>query len=132
MDRGTAGFVARLKAGETLELFDDVIRQPVWADTLANALCDLALDQTETSGTLNVAGDQPLSRAEFALRMLRFWNVDTSDDPGYGQQIQQVSGAGVTGLPMDLRLRCDRAASLGWSLPGVDEVLNRGDVTMAR
>ena len=30
MDRGTAGFVNRLESGQTLVLFTDVFRQPVW------------------------------------------------------------------------------------------------------
>ena len=38
MDRGTAGFIKRLESGQTLKLFSDVIRQPVWVESLAEAL----------------------------------------------------------------------------------------------
>jgi dTDP-4-dehydrorhamnose reductase len=38
IDRGTAGFAQRLQRGESLALFHDVIRQPVWVNTLVEAL----------------------------------------------------------------------------------------------
>lgn len=127
MDRGTEGFVARLRRGETLELFHDVIRQPVWIDSLATALCDLALGNTSLAGTINAVGQQALSRAEFAQRMLEYWcKCGDLDDlpPGTNRMsVNLVSGNGVAGLPMDLRLACNRARQAGWALPGVDQVL---------
>ncbi|MGB7307344.1 MAG: sugar nucleotide-binding protein [Burkholderiaceae bacterium] len=123
IDHGTRGFADRLENGEPLNLFTDVIRQPVWIETLANALCQLALVDRCVSGPINIVGSQALSRADFAIKMLRYWRspVATGSD-----RLRLVSGANVAGIPMDLRLRCTRAKQLGWALPGVDEVLSQG------
>ncbi|MCB0153881.1 MAG: sugar nucleotide-binding protein [Anaerolineae bacterium] len=117
MDRGTVGFVARLQAGEELLLFTDVIRQPVWRETLSAAL--LKLTRLDYSGPLNVVGRQPLSRAEFGRRMLAYWRVETNDLVGEGR------GADVSAsIPLDLRLTVERGERL-LQMPflGVDEVL---------
>ncbi|MFQ5577046.1 MAG: SDR family oxidoreductase, partial [Anaerolineae bacterium] len=68
MDRGTAGFAQRLQAGDPLTLFEDHIRQPVWVQTLADALLKLAVNRPTIAGVLNVAGGQALSRAEVGER----------------------------------------------------------------
>lgn len=117
IDRGTEGFMARLQSGQPLALFDDVIRQPVWVESLAIALCELAVHQTAETGLINIAGQEPLSRAQFGMRLLTHWGVDTAD------QVTLCSGHGIAGLPMDLRLRLDRANRLGYTLPGVSDVL---------
>ncbi len=119
MDRGTAGFAARLAAGEPLALFTDVLRQPVWVDSLAEALVLLA--ETRRGGHLNVAGGQVLSREGYGRRMLDWWRVAGR------QRVIRGLGAGVSAaIPLDLRLRLDRARDqLGVELPGVDEVLDR-------
>ena len=118
MDRGTRGFVDRLERGEPLVLFNDVIRQPVWVDSLAEAICALAITHTRISGLLNVVGAQALSRAAFARLMLAHWGIDAED------RISEISGAGIEGLPMDLTSDCARAQSLGFAMPGVTEVLD--------
>ena len=118
MDRGTQGFVDRLERGEPLILFNDVIRQPVWVDSLADAICALAIKDTGVSGLLNVVGSQALSRATFARMMLAHWGVDTN------AMISEKSGAGIQGLPLDLTSDCARARALGYALPGVSEVLD--------
>lgn len=119
MDNGTAGFRDRLARGEQLVLFDDVLRQPVWADSLAHALCHLATKFTAVSGPLNVMGDEVLSRAEFALKMLAHWQIET------GANYRLRSGVEVAGVQQDLRCDCPRARALGLLLPGVTEVLSR-------
>ena len=118
MDRGTQGFVDRLERGEPLLLFNDVVRQPVWVDSLAEAICALAITHTRISGLLNVVGAQALSRAAFARLMLAHWGIDAED------RISEISGAGIEGLPMDLTSDCARAQSLGFAMPGVTEVLD--------
>jgi dTDP-4-dehydrorhamnose reductase len=119
MDRGTAGFAARLAAGEPLALFTDVLRQPVWVETLAEALVRLA--EGRLGGRFNVAGEQVLSREGFGRRMLDWWGV-----PGRGQVTAGVGAHVSAKIPLDLRLDLDRArASLALELPGVDEVLAR-------
>jgi dTDP-4-dehydrorhamnose reductase len=116
MDRGTAGFADRLRAGESLSLWADAIRQPVYADALSEALLILALDAVGERGTINVAGEQALSRAEFGRRLLAHWGVDTS-------RITEGTALDVAGQPLDLAMRFDRARSLGLPIPGVADVL---------
>ena len=117
MDRGTAGFVARLQGGNTLKLFDDVLRQPVWVDSLAHALCRLGVEHTDIKGVVNVVGDSVYTRADFGLMMLKYWGVDTTE------KVELVSGVGIAGLPIDLRKKCTRAKQLGYTMPGVEQVL---------
>lgn len=119
MDRGTEGFQQRIADGNVLSLFSDVIRQPVWVDSLALALVELAFTHTDQSGLLNIAGEQAMSRADFATRLLRHWQIDIPSTT------REISGADVRGVPLDLRLNLDRATRLGFELPGVDEVLKR-------
>ena len=120
MDRGTEGFVARLNAGEKLVLFDDVIRQPVWVDSLAGAL--LKLVNLDFSGTLNVAGRQALTREDFARRMLQWWGVDAQ---ALGN-IESGKAADISStIPLDLRLSVSKAEQLlQMRRPGVDEVIS--------
>jgi dTDP-4-dehydrorhamnose reductase len=117
MDRGTAGFVEQLKQGKPLVLFSDVIRQPVWVNTLVEAL--LWLTQMDFAGTLNVAGRQALTREEFGRKMLTWWGVDTAG------LLQSGRAADVSDtIPLDLRLSVAKAEQLlPMTFPGVDEVL---------
>lgn len=119
IDRGTQGFAKRLEAGDTLKLFNDVIRQPVESQSLSQCLCALALDHTDESGVLNIAGNEAMSRYTFGVRMLDFWGID------YADKLESVSGAGIAGLPIDVRLNMGRAAALGLPTPGVTEVLSQ-------
>lgn len=119
MDRGTAEFAARLGDGEDLALFDDVQRQPVWVETLAEALIRLA--ETGHGGRVNVAGGQVLSREGYGRRLLEWWDV-----PGRERVTAGRAAAVSASIPLDLRLDLDRARRiLGIELPGVDEVLER-------
>jgi len=117
IDRGTAGFVKRLAQGETLKLFNDVIRQPVHDKALATGLCALALDHTDESGFINIAGDEPMSRFDFGVRMLDYWGIN------YSAQLEQISGVGIPGLPLDAKMNMQRAKGLGLATPGVSTVL---------
>jgi len=117
MDRGTEGFAKRLAAGEKLLLFSDVIRQPVWAHSLAAAL--LKLVNLDFSGTLNVAGRQALTREEFGRKMLAWWGIEAAGQIGVG-----LAAEIAPTTPLDLRLNVAQAeALLHMRLPGVDEVL---------
>ena len=99
-----------------MRLFTDELRCPIWVESLAAAVVELAgLDYT---GVLHVAGAQPLSRYDFGLRLLRLHGVD-------GSRIVPTSRSEI-GLPcpLDCTLDCSRArALLRAPLPGVDEVL---------
>jgi dTDP-4-dehydrorhamnose reductase len=123
MDRGTEGFVARLAAGQPLVLFDDVLRQPVWIESLVTALLKLALVRTDFAGILNVVGAQTIDRARFGRLMLAWWRerigpVDTS--------LVQTGSAVALGvaMPLDLTLLTAKAEQLlEMEFPGVDTVL---------
>lgn len=119
MDRGTRGFRDRVLRSEPLVLFDDVYRQPIWVESLSVALCDLALNQQLVSGIMNMVGSQRLSRADFGLKMLRYWGIEVGDSVSFN------SGAGRDGVQMDLTCCCKCADALGYARPGVDEVLSQ-------
>jgi len=117
IDRGTAGFVDSITRGDRLSLFSDVLRNPVWVETLAEAL--LRLVTVDYQGLLNVAGHQVLSREQFGLKMLAFWGIADRGLVDSGRA-SDVSAS----IPLDLRLDLTRAESLlDMAFPGVDEVL---------
>jgi len=66
---------------------------------------------------MNIAGDEALSRLQFGIRMMDFWGID------YAGKVAEVKGAGIAGLPLDLRLEMSRAHALGFSTPGVSAVV---------
>jgi dTDP-4-dehydrorhamnose reductase len=117
MDRGTASFAERIERGEPQALFSDALRNPIQVDTLAAAI--LRLVETTYSGTLNIAGRQVLSRDEYGRRMLEYWGVAARG------LLEAARAADISdSIPLDLRLRIDRAERLlGIELPGVDTVL---------
>ena len=121
MDRGTTSFVKRLQSGKPLILFSDVIRQPIWIGTLAEAL--LKLVDVDHSGTLNVVGRQALTREEFGRRMLAWWQVDPRG------LLQSGRAADISGtISLDLRMSVARAEQLlHMKFPGVDEVLAKAN-----
>nr|MBN1229676.1 SDR family oxidoreductase [Anaerolineae bacterium] len=58
-----------IKAGESISLFEDEIRQPIWSWNLAQVLIELA--EQDITGILNVAGPEQLSRWAFGSVLLR-------------------------------------------------------------
>jgi dTDP-4-dehydrorhamnose reductase len=115
MDHGTRWLVGGLRRGRPVTLFTDQMRNPVWVESLSNALLELA--GLDYRGVLHVAGSQVLSRAQYGLRMLDWWGVDEratlSLGPGDGAR-----------WPADCTLNIGRARRmLHTPLPGVDEVL---------
>ena len=106
-------------AGESLTLWQDVLRQPMEIAALTNALADL-VRRPDIEGVLNVAGDDAVSRADFALALLAYWNVavDTAS-------VAFVSLGAQDAVPIDLRLDCGRARSLGLATPGVWSIISQ-------
>jgi dTDP-4-dehydrorhamnose reductase len=118
-DRQTRWIVGDVQAGKPVWLFTDEVRCPIWVESLAAAVVELA--GLETTGVLHVAGAQPLSRYEFGVRLLRFYGVDP------GPLIAARSRESGLHRPLDCTLDCSRArALLRTPLPGVDEVLAQG------
>jgi dTDP-4-dehydrorhamnose reductase len=106
-----------LRASKPVYLYTDEVRCPIWVETLAAAVVELA--GMSYAGVLHVAGAQSLSRYEFGLRLLRFHGVDFSS-------IVPVPSPTDNPRPRDCTLDCSRArALLRTPLPGIDEVLDR-------
>ena len=118
--RHTRWIVEDLEAGKPVRLFIDELRCPVWVESLAAAVVELA--EMSYTGVLHIAGAQPLSRYEFGVRLLRFHGLDTSP------LIPVRSPVNRSGLLRPLRCTLDSSrarALLRTPLPGVDEVLGQ-------
>lgn len=114
MDHGTRWMAAALAKGEPVTLFNNQVRNPVWSDSLCQAILEL-IDHPY-NGILNVAGSQTLTRAEFGLKLLDFWGVQSRDS----LKIAPSSGS----WPLNCELNLGRVtAVLQTPLPGVDHVL---------
>lgn len=118
-DRQTRWVIGDLKARKPVHLFTDEKRCPIWVESLAAALVELA--RSRYQGTLHVAGAQPLSRYAFGVRLARFHGVAAERImPALSRE------SGLT-RPLDCTLDCSRAqAILRTPLPGVDQVLRQG------
>lgn len=73
MDRSTEWIAMRLRQGETVNLFTDQMRNPVWVMTLCEACLELL--EHPYRGILHVAGSQVMSRAELGQKLLDWWKV---------------------------------------------------------
>lgn len=114
MDLGTQWMVNALRAGEPVTLFTDQIRNPVWANTLSLACLELA--QNNFVGIINVAGRQAMSRAEFGLKLLGWWEI-------YDRATLTTGTSDPKLFPQDCRLDLTLGeATLKTPLLGVDEV----------
>jgi dTDP-4-dehydrorhamnose reductase len=115
--RAAQWMIDDLQAGKPVRLWTDELRCPVWVESLAAAVVELA--DLSYEGVLHVAGAQTLSRYEFGVRMLRFHGVDPSP-------VVPMPSPKDNLRPLDCTLDCSRArALLSTPLPGVDEVLDR-------
>jgi dTDP-4-dehydrorhamnose reductase len=125
IDHGTSWMARALMAGEPVQLFDNQIRNPVWVETLSRAC--LELTNHDFTGILNVAGRQVMSRAEFSLKMLDYWQIESRDTLSIGPS--------ATGRwPLDCRLDLRQGtAVLTTPLLGVDEAMKgKSNPTTAR
>jgi len=130
IDRHTSWVVEGLRAGNPPHLFTDELRCPMWVESLAAAVVELAgttytgvpsiLQRRHSDGALHVAGAQSLSRYQFGVRLARFHGVDP------GPIVPARSRESGLVRPLDCTLDCSRArALLRTPLPGVDEVLGQ-------
>jgi dTDP-4-dehydrorhamnose reductase len=116
------GWIAdKLAAGETVTLFTDELRHPIWANNLAEALIEIATRRT--LGILHIAGPEALSRYEYGLRLLHAAGIDPRDGI--------VSGLAEEIAPTrirDLRLCLDRADQvLTTPLLTIEEATEKAD-----
>jgi dTDP-4-dehydrorhamnose reductase len=113
--RAAQWMIDNLRVGKPVHLFTDEVRCPIWVESLAAAVVELA--QSCYTGALHVAGAQPLSRYAFGTRLLRFHGVDPAS-------VVPTLSPRDKPRPLDCTLDCSRArALLQTPLPGVDEVL---------
>jgi len=117
LDRQTRWVLGGLHGGDPPRLFADEFRCPIWVESLAVALLELA-ERPTIPAVLNVAGAQRLSRYDFGVRLARFHGADpTAIISASSRQ------SGLT-RPLDCTLDCSQAkALLETPLPGVDAVL---------
>ncbi|MDX1418031.1 MAG: sugar nucleotide-binding protein, partial [Candidatus Promineifilaceae bacterium] len=120
MDHSTAWAVRALDSGQPVTLFTNQRRNPVWVVTLCRAILELA--SHDFKGIINVAGRQEMTRADFGLRMLNWWQIENRETlslgPGDGDH-----------WPMDCTLDLRLAAKiLSTPLLGVDEVLDNNKI----
>jgi dTDP-4-dehydrorhamnose reductase len=107
-----------LRQGRPVRLFTDERRCPIWVETLAAALLELAA--LEYVGVLHVAGGQALNRYEFGTRLLCFQRTDLSGI------VPTLAAALGLQRPLDCTLDTTKAGRLlKTPLPGVDEVIAR-------
>lgn len=117
MDNGTIWMTEALRAGRPVVLFSNQRRNPVWVESLAAALLELAAPDHPFRGVINVAGQQVLTRAEFGLRMLDWWGVAE-------RSTLTIAEDDGTRWPLDCEMDLALAGRvLQTPLPGVDEVL---------
>jgi dTDP-4-dehydrorhamnose reductase len=121
LDHHTRWMLESLRQGRPVQLFADERRCPIWVETLAAALLELAT--LDYAGVLHVAGGQALNRYEFGARLLGFRCVEPS---GVTAALATASGLA---RPLDCTLDVTRAkALLRTPLPGVDEVIARQSI----
>ncbi len=117
--RAAQWMIDAVKRGETLRLWSDELRCPIWVESLAAALVELAA--SDETGFLHLGGDQAVSRYEFGIKLLQFAGVDTT-------RVESIPTPPNVERPLDCTMDTSLARSLLHTpLPGLDEVLARGD-----
>lgn len=104
VDKQTGWLLEGIRRKQTVRLFTDEIRCPIWVDSLAQALLELA--ESKPTGILNLGG-APLNRWDFGMKMLKCLNID----PG-GYVIQSTIANSGLKRPADLTLDVSKAQRL--------------------
>lgn len=117
--RAAQWMIDALGRGETVNLWSNEMRCPIWAESLAAAVVELA--SLEYTGFLHVGGAQSVSRYDFGRALLNFHGLDTSE-------VFPLASPSEAGRPLDCTIDSSLARSLlSTPLSGVDEVLAMGD-----
>ena len=82
-DRSTEWIENSLVNGQSVTLFTDQIRMPVWVDTLSSSCAEL-LDHS-FNGIIHIVGNQVMSRAEFGKKLLDFWGIIDRETLNFGK-----------------------------------------------
>jgi dTDP-4-dehydrorhamnose reductase len=104
IDKQTGWLVDGAKRGETVRLFVDEFRCPIWVDTLSNALLELA--GTKQAGLLNIGGPR-LNRWDYGMKMLACLGLT----PGPNVIRSTIAESGMK-RPADLTLDVSKAKRL--------------------
>jgi len=125
IDKQTGWIVSGIRRSETVRLFTDELRCPIWVDTLATALLELA--DSDHSGRLNIAG-RPLNRWDFGMKMLAALGIE----PGPNVIRSTIAESGLA-RPADLTMDTSKARQwLRTPLISVDEAAVRHQRQAAR
>jgi dTDP-4-dehydrorhamnose reductase len=115
--RAARWMIDALERGETVRLWSDEMRCPIWVESLAAAIVELAAG--DYTGVLHVAGSEKMSRYDFGSALLRFLEIESRDvvaEPVPPGELR----------PRDCSLDISRARLLlDTPLPGVTEVLTQ-------
>ncbi|CAG0994246.1 dTDP-4-dehydrorhamnose reductase [Anaerolineae bacterium] len=93
----------KINRGETVKLYADEYRCPIWVETLAEALIELS--ESMFKGILNIASPEPMTRLELGWKILEAMGKDPE------VHIEAISAA-TTGRPADLTLDVGKAQLL--------------------
>ncbi len=108
-----------LEEGKKLTLFDDVYFTPILADKLTLAAHDLL--EKGASGIFNLAGEERLSKYQFAIEVCKVFNLPVA----LIQRGQMINAPFSTPRPHDMSLNTDKARGiLGYSFGNVKESLS--------
>ncbi|MDP6584781.1 MAG: sugar nucleotide-binding protein, partial [Anaerolineales bacterium] len=118
LDHQTKWLVDDVRSGNKVVLFTDEVRCPIWVDTLAQSLLELA--NGSFHGFLNIAGPNSLNRWDFGIKLLDMLNVDLKSNiiPGLQSESSLLR-------PRNLTLEVGKAQHLlDTPLLNVDEAIN--------
>ena len=105
LDHQTKWLVDDVTSGNKVVLFTDEVRCPIWVDTLAHSLLELA--NGSFHGFLNIASPNPLNRWDFGLKLLDMLSIELKSNIIPGLQ----SESGLL-RPRNLTLEVDKAQHL--------------------
>lgn len=103
LDKQTRWLVEGIKNKQTVRLFTNEIRCPIWVDTVSHALLELA--ELKLTGRLNVGG-LPLTRWDFGMQLLAGWRIDP------GPTVLAAQSTPEMNRPADLTLDSSKARRL--------------------
>ncbi len=113
--RAAQWMIDKAERGEPIQLWADEMRCPIWVESLAAAIAELA--GLEYSGPLHLAGSEVVSRYEFGLALLRFHGVPTDG-------VVAIPSPPEATRPLNCTLDISLAQSLLTTpLPGISAVL---------
>lgn len=116
IDHGTRWMIESLSSNKPITLFANQVRNPVWRDTLAAACVELI--SAYFMGVMNIAGNQPLTRAAFAIRMLTYWQRGN-------RNLITIQNSQKDRWPLDCQLQLQLVSKrLNTPMLGVDEVIS--------